>query len=1814
MSKKSVKIARHDGGKTSFKTIMTITNTCTEIKARSDSSVLSLARNSLSAINLMFVVSTPGTDALTGIYLPEKFVIKTERHNDTIYLIASLILIYLLNLISVLTIFNYRFLCTPTKLRFSLIATVLFFSIELYIATSPFIDSDVSYPITQLIESPDPNNYIGDREWVKDLTTEGIEPNPGPIFIFDYYLLFRAILFLSPYNNTNFYSSGSIPIDFYDPSMIRREEEMYHLSRAISILYMHYHPRLKYSRFISDAQDLVHRHKKFYDALRRESRSNYDKNRFDRNYKFVSTMWDDAVRWSNYFDRVPYEAEVDRSDLFCATSVDAHEDISISQWIRDLTREGIEPNPGPERYTKINPATIAFIAASKNKGNREYIVDKWKSKLRDKFIRVQRDRKFEPEAGINIGINDETKTFLKDLINQLASVFNGKLDVNFNFGIKSGFLALLQYAKDAGAFWFDLIRFILGFISEFIADQFRPLFAFISDLLPKQDVKFHRQMPGVPTTLFDADMTAESGFSLIGAATFWYFKDTLGRHVEERDFKRFVSLTKCFSDLTTVGGNCFEATLTCIRTTLEWLSTYFDVALPAFLRSGCSDLDNVYDRFKDLRNQLRDGIEDDYAFAEKVYLLQLDVEGLAGKYAKDPVLKQRFELLARSFTKLVDYCERSSAVMNGPRVEPASILFGGPTGAGKSTLTMPVLLAVLSQTIEKELLPAFKDNHNDFIFFRAPENKFMDGIKLRNKAIVYDDFGQLKDCAGNPNADAFEALRFINTAPFHLHFSAIEDKQKHYARPLIVMGTTNRPRLNFQSVVCPEAIVRRFKHSFVQAPKIDLCTDASMSFQPWERRFDINKLRKQYPEVPDNIETFIIPEAVDFIPWDFSKGEPTSHRVWSFDEVVQSVVDSIKANTHRGKNMIKYFGHIKDKYCNMRLDAESGIPSEEDDSDLDEFHDASDNLSSVMIKQFLKDTINAAVDCCLDFVGYKICKQFVQKYATIFIKLGAVVTAFCGMYGLFKGLQYLFSSSAESGDTSLNKAAAKTSKSISVTRAYKDRKIIRPMPELAPEGGDTQAFDWLRAIVKRNMYTVYCDEFIVGQVLFLKGTTFICPFHFDIMLTEYMIKTGRDSKEIIVDFKPCGSDLTSFSLNWMDFTLVTTHSADNIDLALYRVDKRSCRSHNDISNHFATKEKLSRGNRFRAYFPIFRDKGTVVHTTEVHLYDDWKYVTGGVQFSSKSLVYSVPSQKGDCGSPFVSSDGRFGKPVILGIHTAGDTISTSWSKTCAGVLLHLSLVKYLLECAEEEDPCVEEFKISSETMDAHGFGTIRRAPQPRMPSKSNIIRSPLYGKLWDINMRPSFLTPFTVDGERVDPRRIAQLKYLHNEPYVPNFILDEIEPFITRKLCRNFAMKPWEPRLLTYREAVGGIPGVKFCDGVARSKSAGYPHCLSSKYKGKTYWLGSEGDIDFDTPQAKELEDSVMTILDKTKKGIRVEFVYVDYLKDARVPIDKALKGKARQFNACPVELLILTRMYFGDFIRHASANRIFNGIAVGIDCYTEWDTLARYLVPTQGEYKLTAGDYSAYDTRIPVPVGLRVLSVIEAYYVDSSPEDRLVRRILFMNFVNSFHIADGIIYEHVGGNPSGQPITPHYNSIANMFIIYGAANWIRHTQNLTDDITVKDMFESVNEITYGDDNAIAYKDLVQVLFDQNNLSDAILKCFGMTYTNESKTDTAVCSRDLTEISFLKRSFRKTKYGYTCPLELSVLKETLNWTRNGNTEREFEIVIESVLRELSIHGKSVYDMYARKICKLSSEICNYIPINSNFETASGSDVGLACLF
>lgn len=137
----------------------------------------------------------------------------------------------------------------------------------------------------------------------------------------------------------------------------------------------------------------------------------------------------------------------------------------------------------------------------------------------------------------------------------------------------------------------------------------------------------------------------------------------------------------------------------------------------------------------------------------------------------------------------------------------------------------------------------------------------------------------------------------------------------------------------------------------------------------------------------------------------------------------------------------------------------------------------------------------------------------------------------------------------------------------------------------------------------------------------------------------------------------------------------------------------------------------------------------------------------------------------------------------------------------------------------------------------------------------------------------------------------------------------------------------------------------------------------------------------------------------------------------------------------------------------------------------------------------------------------------------------------------------------------------------------------------------------------FGDDNMIAHSELVRQLACQSEFTKQMKALFDYNYTDESKEDIQREDRSIFEVSYLKRAFRKVGNHYFAPLDLSVLKETLNWCRGANDISEFTLRMEAVATELSYHGKAVFDAHFPIIERAAYDLMDYRIVSNTFEKA-----------
>lgn len=1525
---------------------------------------------------------------------------------------------------------------------------------------------------------------------------------------------------------------------------------------------------------------------------------------------------------------------------------------SIDNHFDSYLVDEIGPKSGTKRSVKYSTKKIHVS------------VDKFKSIALNNARDIKRTR-FGPEGYISmpVSIDAETRNFFTNIMQQFVDTFAAGTKIRLDLGITEAFTQTLSALKNAGNRVVDFFRYVF---TMFII-RLSPNNLFVEWML---DFIFGSSKDFC-SVLAASEFTPEGGSDPLtelvsGALSLVVFKKTLGQFMSEKDYLGALKAFLRLSDAKKKFSSLIESFFKFVTYLLECLAIRYNFKMPSLFSTGVPEVDSIYAKFLEIRSSVRDGYQPTYDFAEKVYFLQVELESLLGKYADDRNVREKISYLLSAFRPLVDLCERNAIKHNGPRVESLGIILGGPSGVGKSTNTLPFLLAFMARVIPDDLRDEFMANHNDLIFFRNNENEFWDGMREKVFAIVYDDFGQKRDSVGNPSNDAFEIIRLINTAPYHLHFSAVEEKQRHYARAKAVFATTNRRKIKFDSIVNSEAVIRRFKISYVQVPKLEYCVDESVT-DLFDRRLDVAKVRDKHPLCSDDPSSFVVLDVFEFFEWDFARGQPLSEKSLSFSEIIDKTVVYYNENTVKGDHLIRHHDYIKKLYLRkdpviqpeggsldkkeLIFDSDNSVIDPSPNSSLsdleeDEFHDCIpvDKTGSIFwnVCRELSDRFQE-----LGGVFMNVLPDVAAFAAGLLIGWRLFVDTFSMMKRVYRWLMPEYFPESNHG----NKGAMVTK----VPRTtYEQRRRVGPNVVLHRPEGISGPYSWLYSALKKSVYELRIGDSSLGFVTFLKGSLFFCPAHFEYMVQDYCESHGPTNCQL---YKP-GNDLVYLDFDWFDQEIMNNHEYDDgIDLMFMRIRPQLIRPHQDLTKFFVEPETFTKGNRYSCSLPVLRDDHLTLLLPEVHIGDsqEYNYSLGDeqIKLKSKDLIYNAPTEKGDCGSLIVCNDSRFGKPIIFGIHTAGAMGGYFGSRKLAlGVSLNKKFIdRVVSDFAMESDVSYIDDSVVDTEFQHEGFLRLAEAEQPNIPSRTSIVRSPFYGKLWAINQAPAKLRKFVnKEGEEIDPQSLAMRRYLHPEPRaLPQEVYDYAYGHLCEKVLKNHSIRPWTPRVFTFEEAVVGLDGVDYVDAIPRSTSPGYPHCLDNKQGGKKKWLGTDESVDLSSEGVAELKKLVFEKLDRIKAGERPTFIYVDYLKDELRPKEKVRIGKTRQFMAGPVELLILYKMYFGDFVRHVLSNRIVNGSAVGIDPYCDWTALAKYL-KSDLPWKTTAGDFSGFDTRIPVAIGNVIKDVISAFYSDVGTEDQKIREILFLEIVNSRHISNGIVYEHHGGNPSGNFMTAIYNSLSCYLILSISAvlgyvddkmeercpnlfgnhlGALRPTIFSTDErnnylyknpIIAQvhregwDVFAAnARVVTFGDDNVSRYNDDYLPSMRQSRMGETIKKYFNMDYTPEDKTDVIIDGRELSQVSFLKRSFRYERGIWRAPLDIDVITETLNWQKKSNDKLEFQLRIEGVLKELSLHGKETFEKYAPKVVALSVDLLQYSPVACEFSKALGSSYGLAFL-
>nr|UGV21561.1 MAG: hypothetical protein 1 [Giant panda Dicistroviridae] len=601
--------------------------------------------------------------------------------------------------------------------------------------------------------------------------------------------------------------------------------------------------------------------------------------------------------------------------------------------------------------------------------------------------------------------------------------------------------------------------------------------------------------------------------------------------------------------------------------------------------------------------------------------------------------------------------------------------------------------------------------------------------------------------------------------------------------------------------------------------------------------------------------------------------------------------------------------------------------------------------------------------------------------------------------------------------------------------------------------------------------------------------------------------------------------------------------------------------------------------------------------------------------------YKMPTRAGDCGAALVVSNSAV-QGKILGIHNSGSPGLTHGNAVALNkhiLTLALSNFSQIAQYAYESTPLTVELETLA---DAGSFLVHDTHKNERISAsvKSNLAPSPCFNALIKSPNLPGKLRPFVnADGVLLDPMALQRKKYGVPRPYLEPDLVDSIKESVKPLYYKENTPDPdYYHYPLTTEQAIIGIEGDPYVNAINRSTAPGYPYTFNKGgMTGKKKWFGFEQDYDLTGPACLELLADVEKLKLSILDNVRPEVVWIDTLKDAKIPAPKVNIGKTRLFTAAPMHYVIAMREMCLPFVAHCSRNRISNSIAVGTNPSSpEWSQIA-YRLKEKGKHVI-AGDYSNYDGTLPCQFVFAATQIMAEWYVLhwdevisrgrnvvcgrelDQQQFREYLEKLYFECVHHLHImnhANGtLLYNVRNGIPSGCPVTAILNSMVNLFSL--SYCWMK-IQEGTSKENMTSFFECCTHIFYGDDFIMNIREDVVPVYNQETITIAMKKYLDMDMTDEAKTGEIVTSRLLSEVAFLKRKFRweDTICEYVAPLQLDVILDSTNWVRLGNETPTLIVIstLESAVRELALHQQEIDKQWRDKIVELGIRLTNRCP-------------------
>lgn len=498
------------------------------------------------------------------------------------------------------------------------------------------------------------------------------------------------------------------------------------------------------------------------------------------------------------------------------------------------------------------------------------------------------------------------------------------------------------------------------------------------------------------------------------------------------------------------------------------------------------------------------------------------------------------------------------------------------------------------------------------------------------------------------------------------------------------------------------------------------------------------------------------------------------------------------------------------------------------------------------------------------------------------------------------------------------------------------------------------------------------------------------------------------------------------------------------------------------------------------------------------------------------------------------------------------------------------------------------------------LGKLPPGKVPRLPMRSDLIHSPIYGKYKKTEMGPAVLSIH--DKRMVNTDQSPLLTAMSAAGPAPGILNPRIKKAVEKHFYRKILSmeSPIPRRPLTIDEAINGVP--PFIEPLNMTTSAGYPCNLSCNHKqgGKRdFFDGFQDDPNVPTVytfrKGGMVEQMYQRHLEKAEKmEYDNEIFVVDTLKDEKVPLAKVRDGKTRLFNMFSVSYNLLAKRYLAPIIAHMSYNRPYAGITTGANYRSkEFHHFVLYL-KSKGDFGF-AGDEKKCDKRHFADTIAGVYELAKEFYqLEKYSKEWKELEFCKVHAVHNIHIFLNSVYliSHINcSGIFGTTFINDYKINLCMRMAYTElaikAGYPHFMPEHFDDTCIV--------VTCGDDHIVVVGDPeVQKFFNACTYRDWAAP-LGITYTHTDKEQELQPIYRIDEMSFCKCEIGRLNGRYVPLLNMLSIEESTNWIRE-TPDKSFASYVDALnqslddaSRSLFFYGREKYNQWESKLRKIAIE-------------------------